>query len=148
MIGVYVLFYKRKAVYIGKTECWPSRLAGHKDLVFTDARLIECKKSQLNATEKRLIEVFRPRYNFLHTAKKSGHKITEKWVSENGDLILECLRTNDYKTIHGKAVKDLGVSPRYSSTDLVFSVIRKYERAKNVGYSWKRKRFYQHKEAA
>lgn len=142
MTGVYILLYRKKVVYVGKTENWPVRLAAHKSLTFTDAKLIECSKSKLDATEKRLIEIFTPKYNFLHTVKRVGPKMTDEWVIENADLIVRSLeQENSYQPIHKKAVKDLGLSPRYSSSDLTGVVIGRYKRLFNVDYDYKARKF-------
>lgn len=69
--GIYFLLSRNRVVYIGATTCYPNRLKQHKDKKFNSYRFIPCAESQLADYEKRLINLFMPKYNKNNGASKT-----------------------------------------------------------------------------
>lgn len=127
--GVYFLFKKRELVYIGKTEQWPVRLNGHRDLDFTSARLIECSPDILAKTERRLISYFNPRMNHMHTPRSNSQRMTDSWIASNVDLISKTIKGKvSQKELFTKAASELGYSPRYATTDFMSTITFRYNK--------------------
>jgi excinuclease UvrABC nuclease subunit len=89
--GVYALVWQGKVVYIGKSRKMLSRIythrsqAGKSKSMFTSARGIRfddvficpCPLEKLDALEKDMIDLYKPRYNINH---KSPHPITTEFT--------------------------------------------------------------------
>lgn len=73
MTGIYFLLNRNRVVYIGATNRYPSRIKQHPDKVFTAHRFIGCSRDMLASYERRLIALFKPKYN-----KSNGSVRTHK----------------------------------------------------------------------
>lgn len=110
--GIYFLLDKRKVVYVGRTVTWPVRLAAHRWMDFTSARVIECDPEDLVKNEARLIELFKPKYNI---AGKSPNKpfvrhLTDDWIKENSQIIEKSLAYGQTDYLVDKMRSELGYS--------------------------------------
>lgn len=79
--GVYFLMYKKEVVYIGATHDFPRRIIYHYDKVYDSIRFIECDNRTYY--EKRLINLFRPKYN-----KSILDKELKRYLQANGHLLV------------------------------------------------------------
>lgn len=125
-IGVYFLIEKRKVIYIGKTKSWPNRLIGHREIHFDEAKLLECDAKNIDAYELRLINIFRPKHN---CSIKVHKRMTNEWIENNKDFVKKCIESNDKKDLRKlgfKAKTDLGYSPKYTNSDLKWTIVRDY----------------------
>lgn len=140
MTGVYFLFYKKKLVYIGKTECWPVRLHQHGQMKFDDARLLECPASKVTEYEARLIRILRPKFNIAYTNKVSHCKIQPTWIIANNEMIRESILNNGTECVKA-ARKKFKYSPRYGKGDLLRTITNTYCKLYNVWYDYETNEF-------
>lgn len=143
MTGVYILMSDKEVIYVGATENWPNRLAQHKEIPFTNARLFKCDSKDLLEFEARFIKFFKPKNNYMGN-QKSRRKITEQWVKDNGDLIKKCVELDtkgSNNELADKARLDLGLSPKYTTTDICRTLRVKYQKAFFVGWDYKKSKF-------
>lgn len=141
MIGVYFLFDGKRVAYIGATSNWPTRIAAHK-FNFDSARLLECRKKDLAKLEKRLIAIFKPINNHMHTVR-SGKKMNLSWVRKNFteiDKIVRKLNSNAKKGNHHinlalplleRMKRELKYSPRTNACDIYHSLETAYQFVKD-----------------
>ena len=61
-----------KVVYVGQSKRGIERIFEHKDKQFDYVKVIPCRLSKLNETEKKYIEYYRPFYNSMHIDREKG----------------------------------------------------------------------------
>lgn len=61
--AIYFLFKERELIYIGASKRFPTRLASHYTKNYDTVRYIYVHEDILKASEKRLIQYFKPRLN-------------------------------------------------------------------------------------
>lgn len=68
--SVYILFFKSKIVYIGLSDCPYGRIKQHKDKIFDQFRILHGKKERIPFWEKKLIKMFKPKYNKQYNKRR------------------------------------------------------------------------------
>lgn len=128
MTGVYLLFWNKKIIYIGKTERWPLRITEHK-FKFNSAKLIECDVENIDSIECRLIEIFKPKHNCRNTHPL----LSEAWLVSNLDEIAEASdKWWNKKDLAGlvalgkRAKNELGYSAKTDSKQIGLTIYSKY----------------------
>jgi hypothetical protein len=140
--GIYFLLDRKRVVYIGKTEQWPIRIGVHKTIKFDEVKLFECDVNNLTDYENRLIGLFNPRHNISASNKRRIHcRLTREWVRENADFIRASIESSETGSLIAKARKDLNYSPRYNSSDMISTMIRKYESEYRAKFNWEKRKF-------
>lgn len=98
--GVYVLLFKGKVIYIGKSKCMLTRVYAHKSLhkrrpgsdvpkwlpvkgIEYDEILVRpCALSDVDRLEQEMIKLYKPRYNVMHV----GHKVSMPITLRRGNV--------------------------------------------------------------
>lgn len=142
MTGVYFLFYKKKLVYIGKTEMWPIRITQHASLKFDDARILECPKGKITEYEARLISIFKPKNNIACTPRAMHSRLTASWIIANADVIKESILNQDFECVK-LARKKFKYSPKSGAGDIKRTIVNAYEKIFGVWYDWDLNQFTQ-----
>lgn len=135
--GVYVLTKGRKVIYVGQTKQWPIRLNGHKQIDFDGARLFECDPDSLLQYENRFMEIFKPQYNRTGKNARIHCLIPDGWIHLNKSQIERCFNDLKFRTSFLNQTKaDLKYSQRSGTTDMFYTILKKYCKAFNVSYKW------------
>lgn len=60
---VYFLLYEDEVVYVGKTNNGLARPLAHRDKIYDEIKIIYCKANELDLTEDKYIQKYKPIYN-------------------------------------------------------------------------------------
>jgi hypothetical protein len=135
MTGVYFLLNKHKVVYIGATQRWPFRISQHPEILFDEARIIECSKDIMFKNESRLIKLFKPKYNKQQNERVVRSKLKD-WVIDNQDELIKSFAKGEQVVMMRKAHRELGYSIKTEAKYIQHAALRALSKVTGRQYSW------------
>lgn len=96
--GIYLLFYKDKVVYVGKSLNPEQRIASHissSDKRFDSYHIIHCNEEQLKDLESKYILNYIPKYNKMIPYSKSYPYLGKTTPIKNNQFSISCVVINN-----------------------------------------------------